>query len=115
MHRRSAYFKAALSIALIVSFGSLAGAQSVNGDSSSGRKVATRVPPVYPDLAKKMHIHGTVRVEAVVRSNGTVKTTRVLGGNPVLGEAAEDAVAKWKFEPGQSETTEVVQLGFESQ
>jgi len=56
-----------------------------------------------------------VRVEAVVRSNGTVKSTRVLGGNPVLGEAAEDAVAKWKFDPAPSETTEVVQLAFESQ
>jgi TonB family protein len=62
-----------------------------------------------------MHIHGSVRVEAIVRANGTVKSTRVLGGNPVLVESAQDAVGKWKFEPAQSETTEVVQLAFESQ
>jgi outer membrane biosynthesis protein TonB len=37
----------------------------------------------------------------------------VLGGNPVLVEAAQDAVSKWKFEPSQSETTEIVQVGFE--
>jgi len=115
MHRRSGYFSCALIIALIVCFGGLAGAQTATGDSTSGRKVSTRVQPAYPELAKKMHIHGTVRVEAVVRSNGTVKSTRVLGGNPVLGEAAEDAVAKWKFDPAPSETTEVVQLAFESQ
>jgi len=83
--------------------------------SGSERKVSARVAPVYPELAKKMHIHGTVKVEAVVRPNGTVKSTRVLGGNPVLVDAAQDAVVKWKFEPGQSETTEVVQLAFEGQ
>jgi TonB family protein len=79
------------------------------------RKIASRVAPTYPDLARKMHIHGTVRVEAVVRPNGSVKSTRVLGGNPVLVDAALDAVGKWKFEAGQNETTEVVQLAFEGQ
>ncbi|HEY3973227.1 MAG TPA: energy transducer TonB [Candidatus Sulfotelmatobacter sp.] len=84
-------------------------------ESKTERRIASRVAPNYPELAKKMHIHGTVRVEAVVRPNGSVKSTRVLGGNPVLVEAAMDAVAKWKFEPGQSESTEVVQLAFEGQ
>lgn len=82
---------------------------------ASERKVTSRVTAVYPELAKKMHIHGTVRVEAIVRPNGTVKSTRVLGGNPVLVDAAQDAVSHWKFEPAQAETTEVVQLVFESE
>jgi len=90
-----------------------AGAQT--GVPTSDRKVATRVTAVYPELAKRMHIHGAVRVEAIVRPNGTVKSTRVLGGNPVLVDAAQDAVSKWKFEPAQAETTEVVQLVFENQ
>jgi len=92
----------------------LADAQSSTVASSSERKVAARVAPVYPELAKKMHIHGVVKVEAIVRPNGSVKSTRVVGGNPVLVEAAQDAVARWKFEPSQSETTEVVQLTFEA-
>jgi len=83
--------------------------------SSSDRKIASRVTPVYPELAKKMHIRGVVKVEAIVRPNGSVKTTRVLGGNPVLVDAALDAVGKWKFEPGQNETTELVQLTFDGQ
>ena len=82
---------------------------------SSGRAVTSRVTPAYPELAKKMHIHGTVKVEAGVRPNGTVKSTRILGGNPVLIEAASDAVKQWKFAPGAVETTEVVQLSFEAQ
>jgi len=93
----------------------LAHSQNTTVASSSERKIATRVAPAYPDLAKKMHIRGVVRIEAIVRPNGTVKSTRVLGGNPVLVESAQDAVGKWKFEPAQGETTEVVQLAFEGQ
>jgi hypothetical protein len=43
-----------------------------------------------------------------------VKTTCLLGGNPVLAEAA-DAAAGWKFEAAANETTEVVQLLFVGQ
>lgn len=100
-----------LTVVLISLTLTAANAQTV----ASERKVASRVTAVYPELAKKMHIHGTVRVEAIVRPNGTVKSTRVLGGNPVLVDAAQDAVSHWKFEPAQAETTEVVQLVFESE
>ncbi len=79
------------------------------------RKVTTRVPPDYPELAKRMHLEGVVKVEAVVRPNGSVKSTRVVGGNPVLVDAALVAVAKWKFEPAQSESTELVQISFARQ
>jgi TonB family protein len=87
-------------------------AQTPSSAPAGERKVTTRVDPVYPELAKKMHIHGIVRIEAIVRANGAVKSTRVLGGNPVLVDAASDAVGKWKFEPSQNETTQVVQVSF---
>jgi len=102
--------------AVVVLTTNFACAQNSSASSSfSDRKIASRVTPVYPELAKKMHIRGVVKVEAIVRPNGSVKTTRVLGGNPVLVDAALDAVGKWKFEPGQNETTELVQLTFDGQ
>jgi TonB family protein len=79
------------------------------------RKITTRIQPDYPELARRMHLQGIVKVEAVVRPNGSVKSTRALGGNPVLVDAALNAVGKWKFEPAQSETTEVLQLTFTAQ
>jgi TonB family protein len=102
-------------VALTTSVGTAQSSSTASEKAGADRKVATRVSPAYPELAKKMHIHGAVRVEAVVRPNGSVKSTRVLGGNPVLVDAALDAVGKWKFESAQGETTEVVQLVFESQ
>ena len=83
--------------------------------STPDRKILARVQPAYPELAKKMHIHGIVRVEATIRPNGQVKSTRILGGNPVLVDAASQAVGKWKFESAQAETTQVVLLTFEEQ
>jgi protein TonB len=88
-------------------------AQNAPVQSAPERKVISRFAPSYPELAKRMHIQGTVKVEAIVRPNGTVKSTRVLGGSPVLVDAASDAVKKWKFQTSQNETTEVVQLAFE--
>jgi TonB family protein len=103
-----------LAVMLALSW-NLANSQNTTVASSSERKIASRVSPAYPELAKKMHIRGVVRIEAIVRPNGSVKSTRVLGGNPVLVESAQDAVGKWKFEPAQGETAEVVQLAFEGQ
>lgn len=91
---------------------SLACAQNASAEADSGRKVISRIAPAYPELAKRMHLQGVVKVEAVIRPNGAVKSTRVLGGHPVLVNAATDAVSKWKFEPGPAETTEVIELTF---
>lgn len=77
------------------------------------RKVLSKVAPVYPDLAKRMHVGGVVRVEVVVGPKGAVKS-RVLGGNPVLIESDSDAVRKWKFETASAHTTEVLQVTFEA-
>jgi TonB family protein len=89
-------------------------AQQSTPPASNGRKVVARVAPEYPPLAVRMHIEGIVRVEASVRPNGSVKSTRILGGNPVLVDAAQIAVGKWKFEPSQAETVEIVQVTFAS-
>lgn len=77
------------------------------------RRAKTRVQPAYPDLARKMNISGTVKIEVVVAANGTVKDARVVGGHPVLANAALDAAKKWRFEPASSESTGVIDFKFE--
>ena len=79
------------------------------------RKTKTKVAPVYPELARRMNITGTVRVLVVVSPAGSLKDTKVVGGNPVLVNAAMDALKKWKFEPGDSESTGTVEFKFEPQ
>ena len=78
------------------------------------RTVKERVAPVFPELARRAHVRGSVKIRAVVTPTGSVKETHVIGGNPVLVNAAEDAVRRWKFEPNPRETSEIIEVRFNS-
>jgi TonB family protein len=82
--------------------------------SYAERKVVSKIAPFYPEVAKRNHIRGVVKLEVVVRTNGSVQSMKVLGGNPFLIEAAIFAVNKWKFERALEETTETVQIAFDN-
>jgi len=76
------------------------------------RKIVSRVVPDYPELARKMQITGTVRVEVTVGPNGKVKFTQVVGGSPVLAKAAVDAIEKWRWATAPQESKELIELNF---
>jgi TonB family protein len=79
------------------------------------RKVKVKVAPVYPDIARRMNITGVVKVAVVVAPNGTVKSTKIVGGHPLLVTAALDALKKWKFESAPGESQGVIEFKFEPQ
>jgi protein TonB len=79
------------------------------------RKVRTRIVPDYPSLARQMNVSGKVKIEATVAADGRVLTTKVVGGSPLLVNAALDAIKKWRYEPGSRETTELVEFEFNGQ
>lgn len=56
-------------------------------------------PPVYPELARKAGLEGTVYIEFIVGSDGKVGNVNVLQGPQIFRQAAIDAIRKWKFEP----------------
>ena len=77
------------------------------------RRAKIRVQPAYPDLARRMNIAGTVKIEVVVEPNGTVKDARIVGGHPVLASSALDAAKKWRFEPAPAESSGIIEFKFE--
>jgi len=79
------------------------------------RKPKTKVAPAYPELARRMNISGTVKVLVVVSPSGSLKDTKVVGGNPLLVNAAMDALKKWKFEPADTESSGTVEFKFQPQ
>jgi TonB family protein len=89
------------------------GAEAQQNSQDIVRRAKNKVQAVYPELARKMNITGTVKVEVVVAPNGTVKDAKVIGGHPVLASAALDAVKKWRFEPAAVESSGVVDFKFE--
>jgi TonB family protein len=82
-------------------------------ESSSERKIITRVEPEYPDALKRLYIGGVVRVEVLVAPNGVVKSTKLLGGSPILGQSSMKAVKQWRYAPAASEETLTVKLEFD--
>jgi len=42
-----------------------------------------------------------------------VKETKVIGGNPILVNAAVDAVKKWRFETASDDSVGVVEFKFD--
>ena len=76
------------------------------------RKVVSRVVPVYPELARRMNLQGTVKIRVTVAPNGTVKSTEPVGGSPLLVKAAENAIYKWRWIPAKQESSHLVELRF---
>ncbi len=79
---------------------------------AEGRKIVKERQPAYPEMARKFQIHGTVTVQLTVASNGHVTEAKVIGGHPILAQAALDAVQSWVFESGAGTTTETVKVDF---
>jgi TonB family protein len=77
------------------------------------RKARVKIEPVYPDVARRMSIVGTVRLAVVVAPNGTVKSSKPVGGHPLLVNAATEAVRRWRFEPGPTESSGIVEFRFQ--
>jgi len=74
-----------------------------------------KVDPVYPREAKKKHVKGDVLLKVLINKNGQVADVAVVKGDPMLTDAAMDAVKQWRFkpyllngEPIEVETTEAV-------
>jgi TonB family protein len=59
----------------------------------------TKVPPKYPDDAKKAHVKGKVLLDVLIGKDGTVKEARVVSGPEMLRQSSIDAVKQWTYKP----------------
>jgi TonB family protein len=76
------------------------------------RKVTERHEPHYPTLAANMSLHGTVKLQVHISPDGSVRAVEIVGGHPVLVQAAEEAVKIWKFAPAEKESSQIVNVEF---
>lgn len=58
-----------------------------------------RVDPVYPTLPKQIHKEGRVELRAIIRTDGSIKSLEVVGGDPMFYQSALDAVSQWRYKP----------------
>lgn len=85
---------------------------AVGGSGQEARKVLVRPTPRYPEIAKRLNLVGTVKVEIVIGPDGKIKNTNVLGGHPILVNSTLDTLREWKYEPSKVETMATLTFEF---
>jgi TonB family protein len=74
-------------------------AQTRLSTEQADRLIVEKPEPVYPPLAKQMRLQGTVKADVTVSESGSVSSTKVVSGHPLLVTAALDAVKKYRYTP----------------
>jgi protein TonB len=70
----------------------------VGGNVQAGL-ILHKIAPIYPQLAKQARIQGTVVLSAMISKEGAIENLLVESGNPLLTQAALDAVKQWTYRP----------------
>jgi TonB family protein len=71
----------------------------VIGANVQASKLVNHVDPVYPWDARVAGIQGTVTLKVTIDENGSVVRMEATDGNPVLADAAFQAVRQWTYQP----------------
>jgi len=58
-----------------------------------------KVSPEYPAAARSARIQGSVVMNAIIGTDGTIQQLQLIKGNPLLVNAAMEAVKKWQYRP----------------
>ena len=72
------------------------------GNGVTAPIVVTQVEPQYPDVARQKRIQGSVILEGIVETDGSINVTRVGKSlDPAIDHNAIHALKQWRFEPGR--------------
>jgi TonB family protein len=63
------------------------------------RNLLHKVEPEYPEEAKTAHVEGNVILQGIINKEGDVAELRLVSGQPLLANAAMDAVKQWQYKP----------------
>jgi protein TonB len=67
--------------------------------NAADRERLSATDSIYPLLGQHMRVQGSVVLQAVVGTDGTIQNLRVLSGPAILTAAAQQAVREWRFKP----------------
>ncbi len=69
------------------------------GGNVQSANLVNKVTPVYPPAAKAAGIQGPVMMNVIIAKEGNIREIRVTSGDPMLTQAAIDAVKQWTYRP----------------
>ena len=65
----------------------------------AGGLLIQKTAPVYPEIAKKAHVSGTVVMKATISKSGVIENLHVVSGPAMLTQSALEAVRTWRYKP----------------
>jgi TonB family protein len=83
-----------------------------NLPAQEGRKLLAGPTPPYPEMARRLHLYGTVKVQVTIAPDGHIKDTKILGGHPIFATSVEDTLKNWKYAPAPAESTAALEFNF---
>ncbi|HKQ75221.1 MAG TPA: TonB family protein [Blastocatellia bacterium] len=104
----NSFYKVEPSLTPPPSRGGVAPSASANGDAPKKITVSggvlqgnavKKVQPPYPPIAKAAKASGAVQVQVLIGETGEVIDATVIGGHPLLRDAALQAARQWVFKP----------------
>jgi TonB family protein len=69
------------------------------GGNAQQMNLIEKVTPAYPPEAKEQRIQGNVQFTATIGKDGRVMSLELISGDPILAEAARQAVQQWVYRP----------------
>jgi protein TonB len=69
------------------------------GGNVEAANIVQKVTPIYPAEAKANRVQGSVRFTVVIGKDGRVQNVTLVSGDPVLAQAAKEAVQQWVYKP----------------
>jgi protein TonB len=69
------------------------------GGNAQSANLVQKVQPIYPPEAKANRIQGVVSFTVTIGKDGRVQNMTLVSGDPILAQAAKDAVQQWVYKP----------------
>ena len=70
----------------------------VGGDVEAA-KLISAPKPVYPSMARAARVQGTVKIQATIARDGSIRNLQLMSGPPLLVAVALEAVGRWRYQP----------------
>lgn len=71
----------------------------IGGSSGQQQEPIYQPKPEYPQIARSVHVQGTVRLEVVIGTDGAIQEVKLISGHPLLINSAINAVRQWRYKP----------------
>jgi TonB family protein len=78
-----------------------------------GPGLIKRVEPEYPRILQSARLQGSVVLDAIIRTDGSVAEVRVLETtHPLFAQSAVEAIRQWRYSPPPTDVILTVRVNF---